>query len=91
MDPIQLILMIVIAAVAAALAVGLMGSEKTNWGVNALIAFVGAYLGHWIQYRMAFPAILPVTINNAQYEFLWSLMGAFLFIFILRFAHGSDL
>lgn len=87
----QLVIIIGVACICGGLAVLLMGSGKTNWGANALIALVGAYLGHWIQLRMQLPYILPITYNNVYYQFVWSMLGGFLFIFLLRFAHGSDL
>ncbi|MEO6907818.1 MAG: hypothetical protein ABI210_08000 [Abditibacteriaceae bacterium] len=87
----QLVIIIGVAAVAATLAVGLMGSSKSNWGANFLIAIVGSYLGYSIQFRMGFSAIIPIVYKQMSYEFVWSMLGAFLFIFLLRFAHGSDL
>ena len=73
------------------LAVALLGSGKTGWGANSLIALVGGYLGHWIQTKMQLPYILPITYQQVPYEFVWAMLGAFLFIFILHFARGSDL
>jgi hypothetical protein len=87
----QLIILIGVACVCGALAVGLMGSGKTNWGANSLVALLGAYLGHWIQVKMQLPYILPITYNQVPYEFIWSMLGGFLFIFLLRFAHGGDI
>jgi hypothetical protein len=87
----QLVILIGVACVCGALAVGLMGSGKTNWGANSLVALLGAYLGHWIQDKMQLPYILPITYNHVPYEFIWSMLGGFLFIFLLRFAHGSDI
>lgn len=76
---------------AGVLAVALLGSGKTGWGANSLIALVGGYLGHWIQTKMQLPYILPITYQQVPYEFVWAMLGAFLFIFILHFARGSDL
>jgi uncharacterized membrane protein YeaQ/YmgE (transglycosylase-associated protein family) len=67
-----------------------MGSSKSNWGANALIALIGAYLGHWLQTKMQLPLILPITYQHVSYEFVWSMLGGFLFIFLLRFAHGGE-
>jgi uncharacterized membrane protein YeaQ/YmgE (transglycosylase-associated protein family) len=86
----QLIILIGVACICGGCAVLLMGSSKSNFGANSLIALVGAYLGHWIQFRMQLPYILPITYQQVSYEFVWSMLGGFLFIFLLRFAHGSE-
>lgn len=91
MSTTQLVILIGVACVCGSLAVFLMGSGKTNWGANSLVALLGAYLGHWIQSTMQLPYILPITYNQVPYEFVWSMLGGFLFIFLLRFAHGGDL
>jgi len=87
----QILALVIIAVIAASLATALMGGKKVQWGANCLIGFVGAFLGNWIQLRMQLPVIVPLTINHVQYEFIWPLLGAFLFIFLLRFAHGSEM
>lgn len=87
----QIIALIIIAVVASSLATAVMGGTSNQWGAYCLVGLAGAFLGHWVQLKMQLPIILPITINQVSYQFIWSLLGAFLFIFLLRFAHGSDL
>jgi len=86
----QLIALGLTAAIAASLATALMGGNSNQWGLHFLMGLVGAFLGNWLQWRMQLPAIIPVTINHVSYALIWPLLGAFLFIFVLRFAHGGE-
>lgn len=90
MDNTQIIILVIVSIIAATLAVAMIGSKKSNWLLNFMVALVGGFLGHWVQNRMGFPSIVPITIDHISYEFIWTLLGALLFIFLVQLSRGSD-
>lgn len=86
----QLIIIIVVACVAGGLSVSILGTDHSSWWMDFVVAVIGAYLLDWIGRQMSFPYIVPIPYNNVQYEFIWALLGSFLFIFLVRFASSRD-
>ena len=85
----QLVIIVVIALIAGGLAIAILGMRRGVGGLDFLVAVIGSFLFDWISHAMAFPVIVPITYHKVEYEFIWSLLGAFLFIFLLRFASDS--
>jgi len=83
MSLIELIVLLVIAAV-----VGLIAQSLTRyWRGGLLLAivlgFVGALVGTWLSRRLGLPELLTVTVGGVSFPIVWAIIGAILLVGIV--------
>lgn len=78
MSLIQIILLVVIAAVAGALGQALAGYSLGGLLVSIVLGFVGALFGSWLAHQLGLPELLTLNIGGQPFPVVWSILGAFI-------------
>ncbi len=76
MSIIQLLLLLVVAAVCGAIGQSLAGYSLGGCLVSAVVGFVGAFLGLWIARQLHLPEVLTVQVGGEVFPILWSIVGS---------------
>ncbi len=83
MDIVELILLVVIAAIAGAIGQSLAGYYLGGCIVSTVIGFVGAWIGLWLARQLGLPELITVTIGGQPFPVVWSIVGALLFSLVI--------
>ena len=89
MTLVELILLVIIAAVAGAIGQSLGGSWRGGFITAMVLGFVGAIVGTFVARNLGLPFILRVTIGGVQFPIIWAIIGAVLFIGLLSLVGGA--
>ncbi len=73
---IELIVLIIIAAVAGAVGQSLGGYKSRGFLTAAVLGFIGALLGSWLAENLGLPNLIEITIGGIQFPLVWSIVGA---------------
>jgi uncharacterized membrane protein YeaQ/YmgE (transglycosylase-associated protein family) len=87
-DLVSLFLYLLIAALAGAIGRAIAGGTHGGCLVSIVLGFIGALLGSWIARRMHLPEPLLVNVGGAPFPFLWSVIGAALFVGVVHLLSG---
>jgi uncharacterized membrane protein YeaQ/YmgE (transglycosylase-associated protein family) len=84
MNPIQFLVLLIIAAVCGALGQAIAGT-KTRGGclVSIALGFVGALVGTWLSRLLHLPDLFTVRLGGTGFPIVWSIIGAALFVAVL--------
>jgi uncharacterized membrane protein YeaQ/YmgE (transglycosylase-associated protein family) len=86
MDPIEIILLIVIAALCGALGQAISGYSLGGLVVSIVVGFIGAVLGRWFYLAANPPELWILQVGNVQFPVIWSIIGATVFaLFVAMF------
>ena len=80
---IELLLLLLIAALAGGLGQALSGYSLGGCLVSIVVGFIGAVLGLWIARALGLPEPFPVTIGGRAFPVLWAIIGSALFSAVL--------
>jgi uncharacterized membrane protein YeaQ/YmgE (transglycosylase-associated protein family) len=83
MTVVELLLLLVIAALAGALGQALAGFELGGCLISILLGFVGAYLGMWLARELDLPTLLVVEVGDEPFPFIWSIIGSAIVALVL--------
>ncbi len=83
MNPIELLVLLVIAGIAGSLGQTLAGRSRFGWIGTIVLGFVGAYLGIYLARQFSLPAILPVRIGGTMFPLVWSIVGSALLVYVI--------
>ena len=87
--PLSLLLYLVIAAVAGAIGRAIAGGTTGGCLVSVAVGFIGALLGGWLARRVGLPEPLMIRFEGgAQFPFVWSVIGAALFVAVVVLISG---
>ncbi len=78
-----ILILLVIAAVAGAFAQIITGYSVGGCVVSTLLGLIGAFIGYWLADLLSLPPIFVINIDGQQFPFVWSIIGAVLFVFII--------
>ena len=70
------IVLLVIAAIAGSLGMGLTGYSRGGCLFSAIVGFIGAFLGMWVSRQLGLPELIPVTIQGETFPVVWSIIGS---------------
>lgn len=76
MTLIQIILLVIIAAIAGAIGQALAGYSLGGLLVSIVLGFVGALFGSWLARQLGLPELLTLNIGGEPFPVLWSIAGA---------------
>lgn len=76
MTILELLIMVVIAAVVGASGQALAGFYLGGCVVSALVGFVGAFLGVWLARELNLPELLVITVDDEAFPIVWSIIGS---------------
>jgi uncharacterized membrane protein YeaQ/YmgE (transglycosylase-associated protein family) len=83
MGIIDLLILILVAAICGALGQALAGYTRGGCMASAAIGFVGALLGNWASRRFGLPDIAILNIGGQPFPIVWSILGSALFVALL--------
>ena len=83
MDLVQLLVLLLIAAVCGAIGQSLVGYSVGGCLVSIVVGVIGAYLGLWVARQFGLPEIFAVNIGGQSFPILWSILGSAIFAAIL--------
>ena len=96
MTILELLVMLVIAAVCGGIGAALGGDARgSGCLVSLALGFIGALLGTWIARAAGWPAIFAITFGGeVTFPIVWSIIGSALFVAVLnllsRRPYGPD-
>ncbi len=83
MTLIELLLLLLIAAIAGGLGQTLAGYSLGGCLISIVVGFIGAFLGLWVARGLGLPEPFPVTVGGQTFPVLWAIIGSALFAAIL--------
>ena len=76
MTLIQVLVLLVVAAICGAIGQSLAGYSLGGCLVSAVVGFVGAFVGLWLARELRLPEVLVVNIGGEAFPVLWSIVGS---------------
>jgi len=83
MSLINLIVLLVIAAICGSIGQALAGYSLGGWLISIVVGFIGAYLGVWVAGQFGLPEIFVVNIGGQPFPIVWSIIGSAIFALIV--------
>ncbi len=81
----QLLVLLLIAAIAGSLGQALSGYSMGGCLVSIVVGFIGAFLGLWLARQLGLPEPFPLSIGGQTFPLLWAIIGSALFSGLLGF------
>ena len=83
MTPVEVLVLLLIAAIAGILGQALSGYSVGGCVLSTILGFIGALLGLWMARQLGMPEPFPVTVGGRTFPLLWAIIGSALFSGIL--------
>jgi uncharacterized membrane protein YeaQ/YmgE (transglycosylase-associated protein family) len=88
MTVLEIIVLLVIAAVCGALGQIISGFSRGGLIVSIVLGFIGALLGLWLARTLRLPELLTIEVGTVQFPVVWSIIGATLFVVVVGLLSG---
>ena len=79
------LLLLLIAGVCSSLDQALTGYSRSGCLISIALGFIGALLGTWLAGLTGMEEIFALNIGGHPFRVVWSIVGAALFVALLRF------
>jgi uncharacterized membrane protein YeaQ/YmgE (transglycosylase-associated protein family) len=87
---VDVLLYLLIAAVAGGIGRAIAGGTRGGCVVSIVLGFIGAMLGSWIARKAGLPELFVVKLGDGPpFPFLWAVIGAALFVAIVVLLSGG--
>jgi uncharacterized membrane protein YeaQ/YmgE (transglycosylase-associated protein family) len=83
MTLIQLLVLLIIAAVCGGVGQSLAGYDLGGCLVSIVVGFIGAYIGMWMAGKFGLPELLAIKIGGKTFPIIWSVIGSAVFTLIV--------
>jgi len=83
MGLIELLVLLVVAAVCGGIGQSLAGYTTGGWLTSIVVGFIGSYLGLLIARNLGLPELFALQIGEQSFPIIWSIIGATVFTLIL--------
>jgi len=83
MTLIEILILLVIAAVAGAIGQALAGYSLGGLLVSIVVGFLGALLGSWVARQLGLPELLTLNVGGQPFPVVWAIIGAFVLSLIV--------
>lgn len=83
MTPLELVVLLIIAAVAGAIGQSIAGYSLGGCLVSSAVGLIGALLGRWLAGVLGLPELLVFSIGGQPFPVLWAIIGATLFTLVI--------
>jgi uncharacterized membrane protein YeaQ/YmgE (transglycosylase-associated protein family) len=83
MTIIELLILIVIAAICGALGQAIAGYTLGGMVITTVVGFIGAFLGTWIARSIGLPELLMINVGGQPFPIVWAIIGSALFTAII--------
>ena len=80
MSPLDLAVLLVIAAICGAIARAIAGGTGGGFLVSVLLGFLGAVVGTRLARMLRLPELLQVEIGRQPFPVVWSILGALVLV-----------
>ncbi|PSQ90992.1 MAG: hypothetical protein BRD30_03915 [Bacteroidetes bacterium QH_2_63_10] len=81
----ELLVLLLIAAIAGGLGQSLSGYSLGGCLISIVVGFIGAFLGLWLGRQFGLPEPFPVRVGEQTFPVLWATIGSALFSGVLGF------
>ncbi len=88
MTLLQLLVMLIIAAVCGAIGQSIAGMTRGGCLTSIAVGFIGALLGTWIAQNLGLPEILVITVGDQPFPIVWAILGSALFVALIALMTG---
>jgi uncharacterized membrane protein YeaQ/YmgE (transglycosylase-associated protein family) len=85
MSLLDFIILLVVAGICGSIGRAITGYSHGGCLVSIALGFIGALIGVWISRKLGLHEILPITIGEAEFPVIWSIIGATLFVAVIGF------
>jgi uncharacterized membrane protein YeaQ/YmgE (transglycosylase-associated protein family) len=79
----EILILLLIAAIAGAVAQAIAGFSRGGLIVSIAVGFIGALLGMWMQRQSGMPEPLAVQVGDTTFPVVWSIIGGVLFVAVV--------
>jgi uncharacterized membrane protein YeaQ/YmgE (transglycosylase-associated protein family) len=83
MTALNLLILLVIAAVCGSIAQALVGYSRGGLITAIALGFIGALLGPWIAESLGMPSGFALSVGGRSFPVLWSIIGAAVFVAVI--------
>lgn len=84
MTLIDLLLLLLVAGVIGSLGQAIAGFDTGGCLVSVAIGFIGALLGAWIGRSLGLGELWVISVGGTTFPVVWSIIGAALFVAVIR-------
>ena len=84
MTIVEFLLLFLIAGICGSLAQAIAGYSHGGCLVSIVLGLIGALVGRWLARLLGMGEILAVQIGGHPFPIIWSIIGAALFVGVLR-------
>lgn len=85
MTLVELLFLLLIAGVCGSIGQAIAGFSRGGCLTAIAVGFIGALLGVWIARNLGLPELFVITIDEASFPIVWSIMGSALFVAVVSF------
>lgn len=79
----ELVILLVIAAICGAVGQSLAGFDLGGCFVSIIVGFIGAYIGLWIAGKFGLPEIFAITVGGKTFPIVWAVIGSAVFTLVI--------
>ncbi len=83
MNVLDFLVLAVVAAIAGAIGEALAGYSLGGCFVSAIVGYVGALIGFWIQRTLNLPVIFQIQVGGQIFPFVWAIIGSLILTVVL--------
>jgi uncharacterized membrane protein YeaQ/YmgE (transglycosylase-associated protein family) len=73
----NLIVLLIIAAIAGSIGQALAGYSRGGCLVSTGVGFIGAWLGLWLARQFGLPEFYTISVGGETFPVVWSIIGSF--------------
>jgi uncharacterized membrane protein YeaQ/YmgE (transglycosylase-associated protein family) len=85
---IDLLILLIVAAICGSLGQALVGFSRGGCLVAVALGFIGALLGFWLKDLAGLPEPLMLRVGGSNFPVVWSVIGSALFVAVISFLSG---
>ena len=83
MSLVELLILLLVAAVAGSIGQAIAGYSRGGCLVSIAVGFIGAFIGVWIARNLGLPVWFSVNVGGTDFPLLWSIIGSALFVAVI--------
>lgn len=80
----EILLLLLVAAIAGGIGRGLAGYSHGGCLLSIVLGFIGAFIGRWIARELELPSLWSIEIGGNSFPVVWAIIGAALFSMVLN-------
>jgi uncharacterized membrane protein YeaQ/YmgE (transglycosylase-associated protein family) len=83
MSILDLLILLVVAAVCGSLGMAISGYSRGGCLVAIAMGFIGALIGVWLARALSLPELFTLEVGEVRFPIVWSIIGAALFVAVI--------